>query len=65
MINIGETTHLHHQPLSHPFLTINFGTVDFLLQDVIEKFGLRDVRTKAIEAKLTSLSQVPAVGCRW
>lgn len=26
-------------------------------QDVIEKFGLRDVRTKAIEAKLTSLSQ--------
>eukprot|EP00434_Breviolum_minutum_P027641 symbB.v1.2.024448.t1/scaffold2318.1/size82491/2 len=25
--------------------------------DVIEKFGLRDVRTKAIEAKLTSLTQ--------
>jgi len=26
-------------------------------QDVIEKFGLRDVRTKAIEAKLTTLAQ--------
>ena len=26
-------------------------------QDVIEKFGLRDVRTKAIEAKLSTLSQ--------
>lgn len=30
---------------------------DQFRQDVIEKFGLRDVRTKAIEAKLTSLSQ--------
>ena len=29
----------------------------FFSQDVIEKFGLRDVRTKAIEAKLQSLSQ--------
>lgn len=26
-------------------------------QDVIEKFGLRDIRTKAIEAKLSNLSQ--------
>ena len=26
-------------------------------QDVIEKFGLRDVRTKALEAKVTNLAQ--------
>eukprot|EP00913_Durusdinium_trenchii_P020909 g19645.t1 len=30
---------------------------DQFRQDVIEKFGLRDVRSKAIEAKVTSLSQ--------
>lgn len=30
---------------------------DQFRQDVIEKFGLRDVRTKAIEAKLSTLSQ--------
>jgi len=46
-----------HEEETRDKLKHTIGIHDQHRQDVIEKFGLRDVRTKAIEAKLSTLAQ--------